>query len=113
MGRGPYALTQEDIDEEIRNARRVKSFDHPNIVHVLSVSTDVQWRMTQHMKKANFIQMERCQIDLQSYILDLKTESATITIQQYFNILIDILSGLNYLHSKHLIHRDIKAANST
>ena len=99
--------------KRFKNALKVKSFNHPNIVHVLSVSTGIPWRMTQYGKEANFIQMERCQLDLQSFILNLRKESNTISVQQYFNILIDILSGLVYLHSKQLIHLNIKAANSS
>lgn len=59
------------------------------------------------------MQMERCQLDLHSFILKLRKDSNTISVQQYFNILIDILSGLVYLHSKQLIHLNITAASST
>jgi serine/threonine protein kinase len=101
-------LSQEDIDCELRNARKIKSWKHPNIVKVLSITTDDVW--DGHL--ANFIQMEKCQINLSEKVMWLKRDKTTIEVGEYFNILTDVLEGLKFLHGKGIIHRDIKEKNS-
>src|SRR2546423_71315 len=88
VGRGPFAITQEDIDEEIRNAQRVKLFDNPNIVSVLSVLSDVLWHMLGDWRTASFIQMELCQTDLQSFIQEITRERETMSLRQFYAIAI-------------------------
>lgn len=111
LSRGSNNITQGDICDELDNARRVRALRHNNIVEVLSISGDVSWRDWDG-RKANFIQMELCQFDLESFILQLKTENKTITLREYFGILEDIITGIEHLHKNYLIHRDIKPANS-
>jgi serine/threonine protein kinase len=101
-------LSQEEIECELRNARKVKSWNHPNIVNVLSITTDDVWEG--HL--ANFIQMEKCQINLRDMVMGLKREKTTIDVREYFTIITDVLEGLKFLHGKGIIHRDIKERNS-
>jgi serine/threonine protein kinase len=81
-------------------------------VCILSVLTEVLWRTDQDGKLANLIQMERCGVNLEQYILALKQAHCQITINEYLMIITDILSGLSFLHQNHLIHQNIKFANS-
>jgi serine/threonine protein kinase len=112
VGRGPESVTQDEINWELESADFVKSFRHPNIVKILSIATDQPWRNIPGAV-ANYIQMELGQTDLQHFIsLKKKGDGGALSLQQYFSVLIDVLSGLAFLHEKHVIHRDIKAANS-
>ena len=104
-------ITQDDINCELDNARLIQRLRHRNIVEILSLAADVSWRDADG-RSANFIQMEMCQRDLESYIIGLRRENKTITLREYFLILVDIVTGVAHLHKNHLIHRDIKAANS-
>jgi serine/threonine protein kinase len=106
--RGPNAVSQDEIETELQNARKLKALRHRNIVSVLSFAADAPWRGT----TASLIEMEKCKTDLDSYIRKLNLDCSQIRWRQYFDIMLDILSGVNFLHENHLIHRDIKAANS-
>jgi serine/threonine protein kinase len=112
LSRGSNNITADDIECELENARRIQELRHRNIVEVLSVSGDVAWRDWDG-RKANFIQMELCQYDLETYIARLRHDHKTITLREYYSILLDVISGIDHLHRSYLIHRDIKAGNST
>jgi serine/threonine protein kinase len=103
-------ITTQEIAEEVQNAKKIKSMKHANIVDIFSISEDVQWR---YGRIVSFIQMEKCQLDLQAYIISLKRDETQIVLSQYVNIMIDIFGGLTFLHQHNLVHRDIKATNST
>jgi serine/threonine protein kinase len=107
--RDSYGFTQQDIDSELSNARKIKLNKYPNVIDVLSVSSDVFW----NGRLTNFIQMEQCRIDLYKFISSHKQENTTIELRQYYDIIASIYGSLAHLHKIGLIHRDIKAANST
>jgi serine/threonine protein kinase len=72
-----------------------------------------------------FIDMELCDLSLETYIhrVEPPNQSESIpyfirdaepplTALQICNVMIDIVSGLKYIHSHNEVHRDLKPANS-
>ncbi|XP_077975160.1 tyrosine-protein kinase Fer-like isoform X1 [Styela clava] len=96
---------RENVDQRTRDkflmeARILKGYDHPNIVRLIGVCTDMQpvyivmelvpgGDLTKHLKKSvNMLQSK-----------------------QLVKMCMDSCSGLNYLEEKKCIHRDVAARN--
>src|SRR4051794_4170242 len=73
--------------------------DHPNVVKLIEPASN--------SKSEKFLVMEYCQYDLKRF-LQIHPRLETPLIK---NFLGQILEGLNYLHGKNIIHRDLKSAN--
>jgi len=93
----------------MKNARLIKSHPHTNIVNILSVAESMVW-LDGH--PANFVQMEMWEMSLEFYIHDLKRTRKKITLSEYFDILIDVLSGIVFVHENNWVHIVIQAGNS-
>lgn len=72
---------------------------HPNIVHLFGICTD----------PGNYsIVMERMVISLHDF---LQSQMPHISFSTRFSIACDVAIGLEYLHSRRLLHRDLKSDN--
>lgn len=87
---------------------------HPNIVTVLKIGD---------LPPCVFIDMELCELNLDDYIYCKKDPSAVATYfikdqipplksQQIWNVMFNIAKGVEFLHGKGMIHRDLKPLNS-
>lgn len=98
----------------IREIKLLKELRHPNVVKLYEIFTS-RGTARKNFIPTTFIVMEYMEHDLWSlekYKWEFKEkEYRQFTIPQIKNILFQILNGIEHLHSKHIIHRDLKGAN--
>lgn len=83
----------------LREIRILLSLDHENIVRCLGI---------EHSKKNRFLVTEYCD---GGTLRDFINAQIKLNIEQKLKIVIDILSGLSYVHLQGIIHRDLKPEN--
>jgi calcium-dependent protein kinase len=89
-------VESESVFEEVSI---LKNLDHPNLPRIYEFFTD---------ESSFYIVLEFCKGgDLFDRIIEVKN----FTEAQAAEIMLQILSGINYLHSKGIVHRDIKPEN--
>lgn len=83
---------------------------HPNIVLILSVHEN--GLCPEGLGRAALIQMELCQGDLDYYLVEVIKRGWRFSYLEYASLLLDVASGVAFMHANRLIHRDIKPQNS-
>uniref|UniRef100_A0A7E4ZRR0 Tyrosine-protein kinase n=1 Tax=Panagrellus redivivus TaxID=6233 RepID=A0A7E4ZRR0_PANRE len=92
------ALTKEQIKEIMREARMMRMFDHPNIVKLYGVAAGQEPLM---------IVMELAD----KGALDSYLQKNNVSNEKKLEMCTQASYGIDYLHSKKVIHRDIAARN--
>jgi serine/threonine protein kinase len=113
------ALTEDDINNELRTVDKLCRTDHthPNIIAVFDYG-----RISQFIY---FIDMELCDLNLERWIYRSWDENAAkklpflttelpsrARMDQVWDIMEDVTQAVAFIHSKLEIHRDLKPANS-
>lgn len=93
-------LINPDTVDPFSEAKIMAQLSHPNIVRY-----HTSWLEYRYDKLYLYIQMESCIGEIIDYVNDNTTENI------YLDIMEQITNGLNYLHNKKIIHRDVKPSN--
>ena len=96
INNGDYGVDKSGL----REVRYLKSMDHPNIIKLLNIySTDGALYLVMELAVCSLLHIihERRDIDIQ-----------TSHIKRY---MLMILSGVSFLHSRFILHRDLKPGN--
>uniref|UniRef100_A0A1I7Y4Q2 Tyrosine-protein kinase n=1 Tax=Steinernema glaseri TaxID=37863 RepID=A0A1I7Y4Q2_9BILA len=93
-------LTKQKIEELMKEARLMRPLHHPNVVRFYGVAADMEPLL---------IIMELVPGGaLDSY---LTKKNTAISVDERLNMSLDAALGIEYIHSKGIIHRDIAARN--
>jgi serine/threonine protein kinase len=101
------------MDDVVRN---VRTNPHENIVEILKFG----WLISS--LPFYFIDMELCDFNLGVYVKqisdvtsdreDLGTLASGVSVKNFWGILAHVMSGLEYMHNKSIVHRALKPSNS-
>eukprot|EP00435_Cladocopium_sp_Y103_P050133 s1324_g15.t1 len=97
----PAAAVPQECNRSFETLQN--SLDHPNIV---------SYRDNFFMGDTLVIIMQYCEGgDLATYIKDMRKQRQRIDEQQIMHYFVQILQALQYIHSKRILHRDLKTSN--
>lgn len=96
-------LSSKEQETAYQEVALLRSLDHPNIV---------SYRDNFFMGDTLVIIMQYCEGgDLATYIKDMRKQRQRIDEQQIMHYFVQILQALQYIHSKRILHRDLKTSN--
>ena len=99
--------------EELKTVRQLctgidSQRPHPHVIHVFST---MQIKGDEDEAPRLCIQMELCDGNLGGFLRLMRATQENLQANLILCILIQILDGLRYCHSKEIIHRDLKPQN--
>ncbi|XP_045026238.1 calcium-dependent protein kinase 3 [Daphnia magna] len=93
---------QLDLDNE-KEEKALRALDHPNVVKLLHCDSNDDFRM---------YVLELCDASLDQLFLEPNhPKKYDGPMPRYIHVFLQLASGLNHIHSKLIIHRDIKPQN--
>ena len=108
-------ITSEDVENETRAIRKLCRRDtHPNIIEVLRLGELPG-------SPYYYIDMELCDLTLTDYIYKdspdviprfIRNVSSSLKEMQIWNVMKQIVSGVEFIHRHNEVHRDLKSSNS-
>jgi len=98
-------LGEKEKDNALNEIRILASLNHPNIIGYKEAFYD------NNSQTLNIVMEYADDGDIESKISNNKLNKLSFQENTIWNILIQILQGLKYLHHNNIIHRDLKSAN--
>jgi serine/threonine protein kinase len=100
------------VDNEIKAVKALCKEGHSNIVSVLRIGE-------LHNSQDLFIDMELCDLNLTVYIRGaqpmpsflVRDQPPPMLARQIWNVMLQITTGVEYLHARNMVHRDLKPPN--
>ena len=87
----------------LREIKILSYTKHKNIIKLREISVGLQ--------NSIYLVMDYCSYDLLKLLNKLKKSNQVLKNEEIKHIVIQILQGVYYLHSKNIIHRDLKLSN--
>jgi len=104
-----FALTEDGVPmailREISLLKQLERFDHPNIVRLL----DITHGQRRDREMSLYLIFEHIHQDLASYLE--KCPPPGLELDRIKDLMFQILSAVDFLHSHRIVHRDIKPQN--
>ena len=98
-------LGEKEKDNALNEIRILASLNHPNIIGYKEAFYD------NNSQTLNIVMEYADDGDIESKISNNKLNKLSFQESTIWNILIQILQGLKFLHDNNIIHRDLKSAN--
>ena len=104
----PHISNKPELKKYIEEWRVLRELEHPNIVKYLDVILPKNWPKSRD--ESIIIIIELLDQDLQTFIKKSK-EKPKVSFRDTVSIMLDVAQGLNYLHEKSIVHRDLACKN--
>lgn len=104
-------LDEEDIVDALGEASIMKLFDHPNIIKIKDVFKTKAGILNIVMEFAEKGDLNNIILDRKEKLTSFEDETAYFTEEEILDLFAQALVGLEHMHSKNVIHRDIKSHN--
>jgi serine/threonine protein kinase len=90
-------IADEDVNSAIREALLINACDNPNVIKMINVKS---------AKNSTEIRLEQCHADLRKVLDDYSIEASKM-----LQLARNIISAVAHVHSRGIIHGDIKSSN--
>ncbi|XP_029102018.1 cyclin-dependent kinase 6-like isoform X1 [Scleropages formosus] len=92
------------VIREVRLLRKLEAFDHPNVVKLLDVSVEVQNQTSELTLVFEYVDQDLC-----AFLASVAETG--LSRWKIKDIMLQLLRGLDFLHTNMLVHRDLKPQN--
>ena len=103
-----HISNKPELKKYIEEWRVLRELEHPNIVKYLDVILPKNWPKSRD--ESIIIITELLDQDLLTFIKKSK-EKPKVSFRDTVSIMLDVAEGLNYLHEKSIVHRDLACKN--
>ena len=106
-----YISNKPEAKKYTEEWRILSELDHPNIVKYLAVVLPEKWPKSRD--ESIIIITELLDQDLRTFIenSNAKPRKPKVSFRDTVSIMLDVAEGLNYLHERSIVHRDLACKN--